>query len=248
MITKEAIPDVLGHTAYDGSHSKIGKVGNVYIDEHTGQPEWMTVHTGMFGRRETFVPLEPAQVRDNEVLVPFNKEQIKNAPTVDVDASGHLSDEEEALMYDYYGMPHPTTPPGTAPEPGRGRATDEAMTRSEERLHVGKEMREAGRAHLRKYVVTEDQQQTVPVHKEKVRLEHEPITEANRGKAMAGPDISEADYDVVRNEEQPVVSKDTVPVERVRLAKDETTEQQTVAGQVRKERIEGEGVQEEQGT
>jgi len=247
MITKDAIASVLGRTAYDSSHDRIGKVGNVYVDEHTGQPEWMTVHTGLFGRRETFVPLEPAQVRDNEVVVPFDKKQIKNAPTVDVDEAGHLSEQEEAVMYDYYGIRHPTMPQAPEPAEGRGKATDDAMTRSEERLHVGKETRETGRAHLRKYVVTEDQQETVPVHREKIRLEHEPVTEANRAKAMAGPELSEADHEVVRQEEQPVVSKETVPVEGVRLAKDETTEQQQAGGQVRKERIEADGFQEERG-
>ncbi len=235
MITKEAIDSVLGSTAYDTSHKKIGKVGQVYVDEQTGQPEWMTVRTGLFGKKEAIVPLEPAQVDGDEVRLPFQKEQITNAPHVDVDAAGHLSEQDEAQMYDYYGMRHPTIPPGTADR-------TEAMTRSEERMHVGKE-RETSHAHLRKYVVTEEQQQTVPVHKEKVRLEREPISEKNRGQAAA-PEISEADDEMVRQEERPVVAKETVPVERVRLAKDATTEQQTAGGQVRKERIDADGVQE----
>jgi hypothetical protein len=50
------------------------------------------------------------------------------------------------------------------------------MTRSEERLRVGTETREAGRARLRKYVVTEHQQVSVPVSREEVTLEHEPVT------------------------------------------------------------------------
>jgi uncharacterized protein (TIGR02271 family) len=235
MITQEAIPSVLGRTAYDSSHTKIGKVGQVYVDDKTGQPEWMTVRTGLFGRMESFVPLQPAEVRGDEVVVPFEKQQVSNAPRVAVDASGHVPDQDEARMYDYYGMRRPAAPP----------AAGQAMTRSEEQLRVGKETREAGRARLRKYVVTEDEQQTVPVRKETVRVEHEPITEQNRAQAMAGPGISEAEQEVVRQEERPVVSKETVPQERVRLAKDETTEQQTVGGKVRKERIDAEGYQQE---
>jgi uncharacterized protein (TIGR02271 family) len=234
MITQEAIPSVLGGTAYDSSHTKIGKVGQVYVDDKTGQPEWMTVRTGMFGRMESFVPLQPAEVRGDDVVVPFEKGQVNNAPRVDVDASGHIAEQDEARMYDYYGMRRPAAPRAAA---------GPAMTRSEEQLRVGKETREAGRARLRKYVVTEDQQQTVPVRKETVRVEHEPITEQNRAQARAESGISEAEQEVVRQEERPVVSKEAVPMERVRLAKDETTEQQTVGGQVRKERIAAAGYQ-----
>ena len=235
MITQEAIPSVLGRTAYDGSHKKIGKIGQVYVDDKTGQPEWMTVRTGMFGRMESFVPLQPAEVRGDEVVVPFEKQQIHNAPRVDVDASGHVAEQDEARIYDYYGMQSPAAPP----------AGKQAMTRSEEQLRVGKETGEAGHARLRKYVVTEDQQQTVPVRKETVRVEHEPITDQNRAQVMAGQGISEAEQDVVRHEERPVVNKEAVPMERVRLTKDETTEQQTVGAPVRKERIEAEGYQQE---
>ena len=95
------------------------------------------------------------------------------------------------------------------------------MTRSEEQMHVGVERREAGRARLRKYVVTEEVQQTVPVRHEEVRVEREPITEANRGEAMAGPEIGEAEHEVTLHEERPVVETKTVPVERVRMTTEE---------------------------
>jgi uncharacterized protein (TIGR02271 family) len=241
MISKESIPNVLGKTAYGSGHDKLGKIGQVYVDDRTQQPEWMTVRTGRLGKRETFVPLQPAELRGDEVVVPFQKEQVQNAPTIDADTPGRLSEQEEATMYAHYGLSNP------AAARGPGKATDDAMTRSEEELRVGVENREVGRAHLRKYVVTEDQQRTVPVHKEKVRMQREPITDQNRGRAMAGPDISEADYEVVRHEERPVVGKETVPKERVRLTTDEATEERTVGGQVRKERIEAEGLNDDQG-
>jgi uncharacterized protein (TIGR02271 family) len=151
-------------------------------------------------------------------------------------------------------MPGRAGTPGRAESPGRtptaGRRTgaddrfrqhgDDAMTRSEERLHVGVERRETGRARLRKYVVTEDVEQTVPLRHEEVRIEREPITEANRGDAVKGPEISEAEYEVTLHAERPVVETEAVPVERVRLTTEEHTEQETVHGRVRKERIEGE--------
>lgn len=243
MITRESIDRVLGNTAYDKGHNKIGRIGHIYVDERTGEPEWMTVHTGKFGGRETFVPLGPAELQENEIQVPFQKDQVTNAPNVDADSAGYLSEQDEARVYEHYGMAHPTIPAGTAPPERRG---DDAMTRSEEVLRVGMETRETGRVHLRKYVDTEEQRQTVPLRRETVHLEREPITDQNREQALSGPDISEADFEVVTHEERPVVAKETVPTERVRLAKDDTTTEQTVGDQVRRERIELEGLDEGQ--
>lgn len=112
------------------------------------------------------------------------------------------------------------------------------MTRSEEQVRVGTETRETGRVRLRKYVVTENVTQTVPVSREEVRLEREPITDENRGDALAGGDITEEEHEVVLTEERPVVQKEAVPVERVRLDKDTVTNQQQVDETVRKEEIE----------
>ncbi len=103
---------------------------------------------------------------------------------------------------------------------------------------MGTRSEEVGRARLRKYVVTEDVTQTVPVSREEVRVEREPITDANVGKAMDGPAISEEEHEVTLRAERPVVEKEAVPVERVRLDKDTVTEQQTVSDQVAKEQVE----------
>jgi uncharacterized protein (TIGR02271 family) len=112
------------------------------------------------------------------------------------------------------------------------------MTRSEEQLRVGTETREAGRARLRKHVVTEQQQVSVPVSHEEVRVEREPITDANRGDAYDGPAISEEEHEITLRAERPVVSTAAEAVERVRLDTRTVTEQETVRGDVRKEQIE----------
>jgi uncharacterized protein (TIGR02271 family) len=126
---------------------------------------------------------------------------------------------------------------GTVGHDTSGPTTDDAMTRSEERLNVGTEQREAGRARLRKHVVTEQQTVNVPVSREEVRLEREPITDANVGNATSGPNISEEEHEVILNEEVPVVTKETQPVERVRLSKETVTDTETVSDEVRKEQI-----------
>jgi uncharacterized protein (TIGR02271 family) len=116
---------------------------------------------------------------------------------------------------------------------GRGKRDDHAMTRSEERLNVGTEQVETGHVRLRKYVVTEEQQVTVPVRHEEVRVEREPITRAD------GPaEIGEAEQDVILHAEKPVVRKETMPVERARLRTETVSDEQTVSGKVRKEQFE----------
>jgi uncharacterized protein (TIGR02271 family) len=112
------------------------------------------------------------------------------------------------------------------------------MTRSEERLNVSTQREQVGRARLRKYIVTEQQQITVPVRREEVRLEREPITGDNVGEAYDGPALTEAEAEMTLHAERPVITTETVPVERVRIGKETVTEEQTVAGEVRKEQIE----------
>jgi uncharacterized protein (TIGR02271 family) len=112
------------------------------------------------------------------------------------------------------------------------------MTRSEEELRIGTTQRERGRVRLRKYVTTEQVQQAVPVRRERVRLEREPITEANLDAATSGPKLTDAEHEVVLREEEPVVEKRVVPRERVRLDKDTVTDEERVAEQIRKEHIE----------
>jgi stress response protein YsnF len=260
MITREQIPEVLDHQVYDAEGKKIGEAGHVFLDDVTGQPEWASVRTGLFGTHETFVPIHDAAVVEDHLEVPYSKDQVKDAPHVDVDQGGHLSEEEEQRLYQHYGIDwgaygqqegRAGTGTGTgtgttgraeagAGTRGRGRDRDDAMTRSEEEMRVGVERHETGKARLRKYVVTEDVQKTVPVRREEVRVEREPITEENVDEAMRGPEITEGEYEVTLHEERPVVETEVRPVERVRLTTDERTEEETVEGQVRKERIEEE--------
>jgi len=249
MITTDQAQHLLsgGGDVVDHDGDKIGSIGQVFLDDESGTPEWVTVKTGLFGGGQSFVPLRDGEVVGDDLRVPFDKDTVKDAPRIE-DEDGHLSEDEEATLYAYYGTDHGTDH-GTTPRlqagvregaghDTSGPDTDSAMTRSEEQLHVGTETREAGRVRLRKYVVTENVTTTVPVSREEVRLEREPITDENRGAATAGGDITEEEHEVVLTEERPVVEKETVPVERVRVDKDTVTEHQHVDETVRKEEIE----------
>jgi len=120
---------------------------------------------------------------------------------------------------------------------GMNTNTDDAITRSEEQLRVGKEVVGAGSARLDKYVTTEHVQTSVPVTKERVVIEREPITEANRGAAMSGPEISEAHHEVTLTEERALAQKEVVPIERIRLGKQVETHDQVVGADLRKEHV-----------
>jgi uncharacterized protein (TIGR02271 family) len=242
MITTDDVQQLLrsGGNVVSTDGTKIGSIGQVYLDDATSRPEWVTTSTGMFGGAESFVPLEGAAVSGDDVVVPFDKATVKDAPRIGDD--GHLSEEQEAELYRYYGLVHGTGPvetdqAATVGHDTSGPTTDTAMTRSEEQLHVGTERREAGRARLRKYVETEQVSESVPVRKERAVIEREPITEANVDAAKAGPAISEEEHEVVLEEEHAVAGKATVPVERVRLDKTTEVEQQQVTEDVRKEQI-----------
>ena len=112
------------------------------------------------------------------------------------------------------------------------------MTRSEEELSVGTTERESGRVRLRKYVVNDEVTKTVPVRREEVRVEREPITDANAGDALDGPAISEEEHEIVLHDEEVVAEKRVVPKERVRLDKDVEVDERTVSEDVRREEIE----------
>ncbi|RBM17994.1 hypothetical protein DI005_20365 [Prauserella sp. PE36] len=304
--------DLVDSTVVDERGSKIGKVGTVYLADDTHEPEWVTVRTGMFGQKESFVPLRGASLDSDGLHVQVAKDKVSDAPRIDAD--GHLSQEESVELYRYYDLPAPrstmenarrgkddrqsmagmqgmgtrsdtglSNQSGQAPESmtqtgpsGRhaaaqqtGQATGqttarsgqqaqgqrmagadslrgqqrdrssatagETMTRSEEQLKVSTEQVETGRVRLRKHVVTEEQRVSVPVSHEEVRIEREPITDGvHDGKAKIG----EEEQEVVLHAERPVVKKETVPVERVRIGTEQVTEEQTITDEVRKEQIE----------
>ncbi|GEO95442.1 DUF2382 domain-containing protein [Kocuria turfanensis] len=287
---------LLSATAYDSDGDKIGKVEQVFLDDNTEDVTFVTVNTGLFGTKESFVPVEGARQDGDRLVLPYAKGVVKDAPNVDADQ--HLSPAEEEEIYRYYKMNYSGTGgdrdtdrdrdgrtdyattdytgtgttgrdagdtlgtdrnavpgAGTAgyAEVDRGTAdrdvtdrdltdrdrdltdrADNGVVRHEERLHVGKEQQETGRARLRKYVVTERETVDVPVEREEVRVERTPLsgTEATTGT------IGEEDVEVTLHEERPVVAKETVGVEKVGIEKETVRDTERVDADVRKEQVE----------
>ncbi|MFI7482380.1 DUF2382 domain-containing protein [Kocuria sp. M1R5S2] len=329
---------LLSSTAYGSDGDKIGKVEQVFLDDNTEEVTFVTVNTGLFGTKESFVPVEGAQQDGDRFVLPYTKDVVKDAPNVDADQ--HLSPAEEEEIYRYYkmnfsgadagrdstdrdrdltdrsdttdyvgtgttgrndqdtvGTDRNAVPGGaagtagvaggtaTGAETGRdvsgtagytdrdrdagdtagiadsGRITDPDLTdpdrdrtdrdrtdrdladtpdngvvRHEERLDVGTERQEAGRARLRKYVVTDHETVDVPVEREEVRVERTPIDDTRTGGS-----IGEDDAEVTLHEERPVVDKETVGVEKVGLEKETVRDTERVDADVRKEQVDVDG-------
>lgn len=267
MFSQDNLDQVLNGTVVDNSGDKIGKVGDIYFDDVTNKPSWVTVNTGFFGTSSTFIPLDNASMEGDTIRVPFSKDKVKDAPRVDADR--HLDVDEERELYAYYGADYNAgrtvagdpdngadhgadapagyatdaktavaTDPDHGADHGADAAADGGVVRHEERLNVGTERREAGRVRLRKHVVTEQQTVTVPVTREEVRIEREAISGEARPGGLENTARDGEAVEVVLHDEDVVVNKETVPVERVSLGKEAVTEQRKVTENVAHEEIE----------
>lgn len=236
-------------TAYDSTGDKIGKVSQVYLDDQSGRPTWATVSTGLFGSKETFVPVDDANVQGDELRVPYTKDFVKDAPQVDAD--GHIDAAEERNLYAYYSRDYDAPVTGQVQERdtvdtdrqvrdtdrqvrNTDRGDDEgSVVRHEEEVNVGKERVATGNLRLRKHVVNEQQTVSVPVEREEYTLQREPIREGDN----VGGKLGEEEVSVTTYEERPVVEKDVVAKERVGLDKDTVRENQQVTTNVAKEEV-----------
>ena len=350
MLTTEQIDRLLsqGANVLSGDGEKIGSIGQVFVDNEAGQPSWVTVRTGLFGMSESFVPLEGARLEGNDIVVPYNKNQVKDAPRIDADRP--LEPAEEDRLYQHYRMDtggtysdaetadaasttrqdttgtdrtetrdatgtagygatdadraqtrdatgtagydatdadraqtrdatgtagygtatsttDAATPPttrqdaagtdrtgthdatGTAGYGTTAPAADAARAAASAPQETGTDRTETrdatGRGRLRKYVTTETVTRTVPVQREEVRIEREPIAEEDRGEVSNRPD---SDDEVILHEERVIVTKETVPVERVRIVTETVADEVTIREKVHKEHFDGESSEGSEGS
>jgi len=251
-----------GHDLVDRDGVKAGSIVDLYVDEQTEQPTWGLVRTGLLGSRQTLVPLDQATVPlavmvsgAGSVRVPFESAAILDAPSVAVGED--ISEATAIALRRYYGLADPAAPaegdhgPSDTESLDAGAAAPAAKTtaaamtsastepsgtmiRSEEELRV-RLRRRARRVRVQRYVVTDYVTTTIPVRREELRLEEALGDETSRTAPPAPPGES---WEMVLHQEEPVVSKQVVARERVRLRVQTITEQRQISGEVRKERIE----------
>ena len=221
----EQLQQMRGAPVLDSTGDQIGKVEEIYYDVAGDRPEWIGLGTGFLGTKRVLVPVQSAQVQDDGIQVPFEKDHVKGAPDIDDD---EISEETERELYAYYGL-------GGRSGNGDGDG-GRTVTRHEEELAVGTQQVETGQARLRKWVETEPVAMDVELRQETARVTREPVDEP-----VSGAEIGEDEIHVPLHRERPVVQKQTVAKERVGLETDVTTDRQTVEDEVRKERVEVEG-------
>ena len=249
-----------GHDLVDRDGVKAGSIVDLYIDEQTKQPTWGLVRTGLLGSRQTLVPLGQATVPlavivsgAGSVQVPFESAAILDAPSVAV--GEEISEATAIALRRYYGLGDPPAPAEGDHGPSDTESLDAGaepaakttaamtspstepsgtMIRSEEELRVLLRRR-ARRVRVQRYVVTDYVTTTIPVRREELRLVEALVDEASRTGTPALP--GGASWEMVLHQEEPVVSKQVVARERVRLHVQTITEHRRISGEVRKERI-----------
>ncbi len=264
MITLDQMKDSMnaGANVLSEDGAVLGPMGQLYVDDATGEPSWVTVVTHTSGNPESFAPLQGAELDGRDVRVPVSHGKVYESPKMSQD--GHLSPEEEQQLLRYYGLMAESDDAGRNAAGERTRSSrpegdDYSMVRSEEQLRVGTELRETERVRLVKRVVTEDVTMTVQIRREELVVEREPIangaayyddgetayTDAEREQLYSAVETAfDGDVvEVVLYEEKPRVEMEVVPIERVRISREAHTHDEVVSGQVRKEVIETETVE-----
>jgi hypothetical protein len=177
-----------GRAVLDRDGEQIGTLDDILLDARTDLPAWGGVRTGLFGRKESYIPLDVVEEADDALRVPFEKRQVTEAPAADPDIA--MTPEEEDALFSHYGREQTHGTAAQAPEraaggavsqersPAADRAPEAEMIRSEEEIRTGTTgMRPSERVRLKKVLVTDEVKRTVPVRREEVRLETDPPPE-----------------------------------------------------------------------
>ena len=167
-----------GRSVLDRDGEKIGSFGEVYLDRETDRPAFAGVNTGLFGRNEHIVPLDGVVEDGDDVRVPYGREQVHEAPQIDAETTLNVVQETE--LFEHYG--------GTV-EPAGPEDSAEVIRSEEEVDFSTRPTTRRERVRLRKVVVTDHVEKTVPVRREEVRVETDPPPE---GKIVSEEDAGPA--------------------------------------------------------
>ncbi len=256
MASDSALPPVIGAIATDRDGNALGTITTVYLDDATERPTWVGLSDGLHASPDetpVIAPLTDARFTEGRLVLPVPADAVRSAPRVS--RPDHLSPEEETLLRDHYARPAGVAAPGTETGTGTGTwtgtgtdtdvrpgtATDGAMTRSEEQLQVSTVVEPWTRAVLRIEEVTEEVMVPVTITRQQARIEYLPLsptgTAGTAGEPGSQRSTSTSGW-VTLYTEQPVVTLERVPAERVRLRTSWATEETTVSQELRREEIE----------
>jgi uncharacterized protein (TIGR02271 family) len=266
MQSSTAPEQIFGYDVIDDSGSKIGSVDNVWVDDATGELEFVGVKTGWLMGKTHVIPTANAQIGDGQIQVPYSEDQIKGAPSYGGD--DELSPENEGEIYSYYGLDRSTAPSPTGlPTGGTGTSgyttadtgtTDYAADTTATTGYSDTTSREVGTGETQEVTLSEEElavgkrqvqaggvrlrkvvrteHQEVPVELRREDVEIERIP-ASEMTNVPDTAFQEQEIDVPVMREEPVVEKQAHVTGGVRVNKDVQTETQTVGGEVRREEV-----------
>jgi uncharacterized protein (TIGR02271 family) len=213
-----------GMTVRTADGEKLGKIVTCESDR-------FIIEKGFFFPKDYLARYDDvAEIREDEVHLRLSADQLRK-----------LGDESaaepagEAGMSAGREMPPPATTPGEVPAArAAGVSENLSVPVAEEELTAEKRSREAGAVRVRKDVVTERRDVSVPVTREEVHVERVPAgQEATPGEAS----FQEGSVSVPIREEEVEIRKRPVVRERVNVSKTSRQEERRAEADVRKEKV-----------
>ncbi len=251
MTSDPALPPVIGAIADDRDGRPLGTVTAVFVDDVTGRPTWVGLTDGLHAAPDAddvaiVAPITDAQFADGRLRLAVAGEAVRSSPRPG--APDRLSPAEEVTLQQHYAGSRPDAAAAVPDERTvelAGRAGDGTMTRSEEQFTVRSVTEPWTRAVLRVEEVSEEVMVPVTITRQQARIEYLPLRPEDRtGEPGDRDDADRADRAgrstgwVTLYADQPVVTLERAPVERVRLATSWVTEEMPVSGRLRREEVE----------
>lgn len=210
---------------------KLGTVEAVWEDPN-GEPAYLGVK-----RPDTeklaIIPAEDAQVNESRksIRLSLSPQAIAAAPTLEENAELDEQFRQKAVsFYQQHRSPGSAGATGAAPQ---AQQQDQATIQlKQEQATVGKRTVDAGGVLLRKVVRTETNREPVTLQSEELVIERVP-----GGGPATNANFAERDIYIPLRREVPVVQKDTVIKETVRVGKDVEQRQTDVTTPVREEQL-----------
>jgi uncharacterized protein (TIGR02271 family) len=270
MESLENLTQLRGKTVYGRDGEKVGKVEDFYVDEETGEPEWMGLGTGFFGTKHVIVPVAGYSIRDEDVYVPYEKDMIKDAPDIDSD---EIDEERGGQLYEYYGLRRNyyqdegqrgaqsgtgmtgqtgTSMSGQSQAPMTGQSENEMTGRSQAPMTSQESSQSVTRHEEDLHVGTRNVEagrvrlrkwvETQPVSEDvQLRRETARIERQPLNEPATNADLGEREIELTLEREEPVVEKQVMAKERVTLNKDVEERIERVEAQLGRERVEVDG-------
>lgn len=232
MVSERDVSAAIGSTAYGSDGESVGTVETFYTDDVTGATTWVSVSSGLLGRKQVIAPAEDATFADGRLQLSVPAGSVGSAPKM---AGAHLSPEDEEALRRHYTQARSTS----GDDLGRRTGADDAEARSgvddvDRRSGVDDVERQptvAGAAAPTQVIPAS----AVPGTGDTGR--HTAVDDV-ADRDVAGSGVADrGDGSMVRSEEQLRVGTEQVAARRMRVVKYVVTEEVQISVPIRREEI-----------